>query len=68
MDDGIEEDIVDHEDIALQEQDNGLLASESAISASAQGIDKSIDTLKLEEYDYMEEVRPSSQQTQQKSQ
>jgi hypothetical protein len=60
MDDGIEEDIVDHEDIALQEVETGLLASESAISASCQGIDKSIDTLKLEEYDYMEEVRPSS--------
>ena len=35
MDDGIEEDIVDHEEIALQEVDTGLMASESAISASA---------------------------------
>jgi len=33
----------------------------SMISASAQGMDQSIDTVDMRQYDYYEDVRPSSQ-------
>ena len=58
-DDEIEEDIVqDHEDINLERQNSardGIAASGGASSVG--GIDRSIDTLKLDEFDYVEEVK-----------
>jgi len=49
----------DHEDIMLQQNsDRGDVVGNSAgASSSAVGVDMSIDTLKLDEYDYVEEVR-----------
>jgi hypothetical protein len=45
----------------LEENPNGMLrggAEEAGIAVSTSlGIDQSIDTLRLEEYDYIEEVR-----------
>lgn len=60
IEDEIEEDIVqDVEDIHLQEKDEARLSGSGAVSSSAVGIDKSIDTLNLEEYDYVEEIKVS---------
>ena len=51
----------DHEDIQLEKNsargDDYVGASGGAHSTSAVGIDQSIDTLKLDEYDYVEEVK-----------
>lgn len=46
----------DHEDIHLYAEDP-IGTSGGGASTSAVGIDQSIDTLKLEEYDYVEEVK-----------
>ena len=59
-DDEIEEDIVqDHEDINLQNNSarDPIGTSGGAASSSAVGIDQSIDTLNLNEFDYVEEVK-----------
>ena len=59
-DEEIEEDIVqDHEDILLQQNSarDAIGTSGGAASSSAVGIDQSIDTLKLDEFDYVEEVK-----------
>ena len=59
--DDIEEDIVqDHEDIQLQPNSarDAVGTSGGAASSSAVGIDQSIDTLNLNEFDYVEEVKP----------
>ena len=45
----------DHEEIHLQQND--VVGNSAGASSSAVGIDQSIDTLKLDEYDYVEEVR-----------
>ena len=67
QEDEIEEDIVqDHEDILLQQNSarDAIGTSGGAASSSAVGIDQSIDTLKLDEFDYVEEVKitPRGQQ------
>lgn len=57
-DDDIEEDIVqDHEDIHLQQNSARDPIAASGGASSAVGIDQSIDTLRMEEFDYMEEVK-----------
>ena len=58
----IEEDIIqDHEEINLQPNSarDGIGTSGGAGSSSAVGIDQSIDTLNLNEFDYVEEVKTS---------
>ena len=58
--DDIEEDIIqDVEDIQLQPNSarDQIGTSGGAASSSAVGIDQSIDTLNMGEFDYMEEVR-----------
>ena len=55
--DEIEEDIpLDAEDRQAK-VDAALLSSSGALSASAVGIDHSIDTMNLNEFDYVEEVK-----------
>ena len=46
----------DHEDIHLDQRDD-IGTSGGALSSSAVGIDMSIDTLKLDEYDYVEDIK-----------
>ena len=46
----------DHEDIQLDHRDD-IGTSGGAQSNSAVGIDMSIDTLKLDEYDYVEDIK-----------
>ena len=50
----------DHEDIQLQPNSarDAVGTSGGAASSSAVGIDQSIDTLNLNEFDYVEEVKP----------
>ena len=59
--DDIEEDIVqDHEDINLESKSarmDVIEASGNSASKSCMGIDQSIDTLNLENYDYVEDVK-----------
>lgn len=66
VDDLIEEDIVqDHEDIQLQPnsaRDDLVGASGNSASKSAMGIDQSIDTLNLDAYDYVEDVKITPRQ------
>jgi len=59
--DDIEEDIVqDHEDIQLQPNSaRDAIAASGGTSTSAVGVDQSIDTLRLEEFDYVEDVKNS---------
>lgn len=54
----IEEDIVqDHEDIHLQQNSARDPIAASGGASSAVGIDQSIDTLKLDEFDWVEDVK-----------
>ena len=66
VDDLIEEDIVqDHEDIQLQPnsaREDIIGASGNSASKSNMGIDQSIDTLNLDAYDYVEDVRITPRQ------
>ena len=56
--DDIEEDIVqDHEDIMLQQNSARDAIAASGGASSAVGIDQSIDTLRLEEFDWVEDVK-----------
>ena len=57
--DEIEEDIVqDIEEIQLQSKsDAAIVSSSGALSSSVLGVDASIDTMKLDEYDHIEEVK-----------
>ena len=58
QDDEIEEDIVqDHEDIILEKGSARDDIGTSGGASSAVGIDMSIDTLKLDEYDYVEDIK-----------
>ena len=59
LEDEIEEDIEQQEDEEVEEKDNAGVSGSQTISQSAVGIDKSIDTLNLEEYDYVEEIKVS---------
>ena len=45
----------DHEDIQLQSARDGITAS--AGQSSLAGVDQSIDTLNLNEFDYVEEIK-----------
>ena len=57
-DDDIEEDIVaDPDDIQLQPTSARDPIAASGGASSAVGIDQSIDTLRMEEFDYMEDVK-----------
>ena len=57
-DDDIEEDIVqDHEDIRLEQNSARDPIAASGGASSAVGIDQSIDTLRMEEFDWVEEVK-----------
>ena len=66
VDELIEEDIVaDHEDIHLQQnsaREDIIGASGNSASKSAMGIDQSIDTLNLDQYDYVEDVKITPRQ------
>lgn len=56
--DEIEEDIIqDHEDIALQQNSARDPIAASGGASSIVGIDQSIDTLRLEEFDWVEDVK-----------
>ena len=59
-DDEIEEDIdqqVDHEDIQLQQNSARDAIAASGGASSAVGVDQSIDTLRMEEFDWVEDVK-----------
>ena len=57
-DDDIEEDIVqDHEDIQLQPTSARDPIAASGGASSVAGIDQSIDTLRMDEYDWVEDVK-----------
>ena len=66
VDDLIEEDILqDHEDILLQPnsaRDDFIGVSGNSASKSNMGIDQSIDTLNLDAYDYVEDVKITPRQ------
>ena len=58
VEDDIPEDIVqDHEDIELQSMSARDPIAASGGASSAVGIDQSIDTLRMDEFDYMEDVQ-----------
>ena len=57
-DDDIEEDIVqDHEDIQLQPTSARDPIAASGGASSIAGVDQSIDTLRMEEFDWVEDVK-----------
>lgn len=66
VDDLIEEDIVqDHNDIELQPnsaREDHIGASGNSASKSIMGVDQSIDTLNLDAYDYVEDVKITPRQ------
>lgn len=58
VDDDIEEDIIqDHEDIQLQQNSARDPIAASGGASSVAGIDQSIDTLRMEEFDWVEDVK-----------
>jgi hypothetical protein len=66
VDDLIEEDIIaDHNDIELQPnsaREDHVGASGNSASKSQMGVDQSIDTLNLDAYDYVEDVKITPRQ------
>ena len=62
--DEIEEDIEpDYQEEEKQKVDPAMLNSSGALSASAVGVDHSIDTMNLGEFDYIEEVKIKTPRT-----